>query len=57
MIVCEHNHRHLAKYCYITDYGVPQIATEDNDPGYQKFIDKGNGKKPGGKGGKGGKKK
>jgi hypothetical protein len=55
-VVCEHNHHHLAKYCYITDYGVPQIATEEDDPGYQKFINRGGGKKPGGGTG-GGKKK
>jgi hypothetical protein len=56
VVVCEHNHHHLAKYCYITDYGVPQIATEEDDPGYQKFINRGGGKKPGGGTG-GGKKK
>lgn len=56
VIICDHDHAHLAKYVYITESGIPTIATEENDPGYQKFYEKGSGKKPGGKPG-GGKKK
>jgi Tfp pilus assembly protein PilE len=42
VIVCQHDHRNLAKYVYIEDEGPPMIAGWDKeiapDPGYDKFI-------------------
>lgn len=38
VIFCEHDHKHLAKYVYLTDEEPPTIATDENDPGYTKFI-------------------
>ena len=38
VILCQHNHKHLGKYVYITDEGPPVIATDETDPGYTKFI-------------------
>ncbi len=42
VIVCQHDHRTLAKYVYIEDEGPPTIAGWDKeiapDPGYDKFI-------------------
>jgi prepilin-type N-terminal cleavage/methylation domain-containing protein len=62
VLLCQHDHVYLCKYVYIEDEGPPQLATDDNDPGYSKFIKWEDGRKPGGKpggkdGGKGGGKK
>jgi type II secretory pathway pseudopilin PulG len=38
VIFCEHDHKHLGKYVYLTDEEPPTIATDENDPGYTKFI-------------------
>jgi hypothetical protein len=38
VIFCEHDHGDLGKYVYLTDEEPPTIATEDNDPNYQRFI-------------------
>jgi prepilin-type N-terminal cleavage/methylation domain-containing protein len=53
VLMCQHDHAHLAKYVYIEDTMPPQIATEENDPGYARFIKWEDGKKPPGGGGKG----
>lgn len=37
-IICQHDHGKLGDYVYVTDVGPPQIATKDNDPGYDRFI-------------------
>ena len=37
-IICQHDHGSLADYVYLTDVLPPQIATQDNDPGYERFI-------------------
>jgi len=37
-IICQHDHGDLADYVYVTDAGPPQIATKDDDPGYERFI-------------------
>lgn len=37
-ILCQHDHGALGSYVYLTDVGPPQIATQDNDPGYERFI-------------------
>lgn len=59
VLVCQHDHAHLCKYVYIEDEGAPQLATDDNDPGYSHFIKWEDGRSPGGKpgGGKSGDKK
>jgi hypothetical protein len=64
VLLCQHDHAHLCKYVYIEDEGAPQLAFEDDDPGYSRFIKWEDGRKPGGKpggkgkgGGKGGGKK
>ena len=59
MLLCQHDHVHLCKYVYIEDEGAPQLAFDDDDPGYSRFIKWEDGKKPGGEpgGGKGGGKK
>jgi prepilin-type N-terminal cleavage/methylation domain-containing protein len=49
VLICQHDHAHLCKYVYIEDEGPPQLATDDNDPGYDKFIKWEDGRKPGGK--------
>jgi hypothetical protein len=55
VLLCQHDHAYLCKYVYIEDEGPPQLATDDNDPGYSKFIKWEDGRKPTGKpGGKGG---
>ena len=55
VLLCQHDHAYLCKYVYIEDEGPPQLATEDNDPGYDKFIKWEDGRQPTGKpGGKGG---
>jgi hypothetical protein len=56
VLICQHDHADLCDYVYIEDEGPPQLATADNDPGYEKFIKWEDGRKPGGKPG-GGKKK
>lgn len=38
VIFCEHDHGDLGKYVYLTDEEPPTIATEANDPNYQRFI-------------------
>ena len=38
VLVCQHDHGHLCSYVYIEDDGPPQLATSDNDPKYEKFI-------------------
>jgi prepilin-type N-terminal cleavage/methylation domain-containing protein len=55
VLICQHDHADLCKYVYIEDEGPPQLATADNDPGYDKFIKWEDGRTPGGK--PGGKKK
>jgi type II secretory pathway pseudopilin PulG len=58
VLICQHDHAYLCKYVYIEDEGAPQLATDDNDPGYDKFIKWEDGRqptgKPGGKTGNGG---
>ena len=49
VLICQHDHAHLCKYVYIEDEGPPQLATDDNDPGYDKFIKWEDGRKPTGK--------
>ncbi len=49
VLLCQHDHAHLCKYVYIEDEGPPKLATEDNDPGYEKFIKWEDGRKPTGK--------
>jgi hypothetical protein len=39
VVLCSHDHGRFGKYCYATDIDPPQIATEDNDPGYYDFLD------------------
>ena len=55
VLLCQHDHADLCDYVYIEDEGPPQLATADNDPGYEKFIKWEEGRKPKGK--PGGKKK
>jgi len=55
VLICQHDHADLCNYVYIEDEGPPQLATADNDPGYDKFIKWEDGRKPTGK--PGGKKK
>jgi len=63
VLCCQHDHADLCNYVYIEDEGPPLLATDDNDPGYSKFVKWEDGRKPdnnpgGGKGGdKGGGKK
>ena len=38
VVFCEHDHKHLCKYVYALDEEPPQLATEEDDPGYQFFI-------------------
>lgn len=38
VILCEHDHGRLCKYVYVLDEEPPQLATEENDPGYDFFI-------------------
>ena len=56
VLICQHNHADLCKYVYIEDEGAPQLATEGDDPGYDKYIKWEDGRSPGG-GGSGGSKK
>ena len=39
VVLCSHDHGRFGKYCYATDVDPPQIATEDDDPGYYAFLD------------------
>jgi prepilin-type N-terminal cleavage/methylation domain-containing protein len=41
VVICQHNHRHLANYVYIEDEGPPFLAgyTRDTDPGYERWLD------------------
>ena len=48
-LICQHDHGDLCHYVYIEDEGPPQLATDDNDPGYDKFIKWEDGRQPGGK--------
>ena len=52
VILCQHDHRHLADYVYLVDNEPPLIAGGDNQPGYERFI-KWEFGGPGGGGGKG----
>jgi len=49
VLICQHDHAHLCKYVYIEDEGAPQLATDENDPGYDKYIKWEDGRKPTGK--------
>ena len=49
VLLCQHDHAHLCKYVYIEDEGAPQLAFDDDDPGYSRFIKWEDGRKPGGK--------
>jgi len=49
VVLCQHNHKTLAKYVYIEDEGPPTRAGwgKQDDPGYEKFIGmKGNNPRP-----------
>lgn len=52
VVLCQHNHKHLADYVYLVDEEPPTIANEGNNPGYERFIKWEYGG-PGGGGGKG----
>jgi prepilin-type N-terminal cleavage/methylation domain-containing protein len=52
VVLCQHNHKHLADYVYLVDNEPPMIADADNKPGYERFI-KWEFGGPGGGGGKG----
>ena len=56
VLICQHNHADLCKYVYIEDEGAPQLATEGDDPGYDKYVKWEDGRTPGGNPGGGGKK-
>jgi len=38
VVLCQHNHKHLADYVYLVDQEPPMIADADNKPGYERFI-------------------
>jgi hypothetical protein len=38
VIFCDHDHGELAKYVYLTDEEAPTVATDDNDPDWQRFL-------------------
>jgi prepilin-type N-terminal cleavage/methylation domain-containing protein len=38
VVLCQHNHKHLADYVYLVDNDPPMIADENNRPGYERFI-------------------
>jgi len=46
VLLCQHDHKDLAKYVYLLDEGPPQIATEENDPGYTQWIKFEDGRQP-----------
>jgi prepilin-type N-terminal cleavage/methylation domain-containing protein len=54
VLCCQHDHAYLCKYVYIEDEGPPQLATDDDDPGYSNFVKWEDGRKPDGKPGGGG---
>jgi prepilin-type N-terminal cleavage/methylation domain-containing protein len=40
VVLCRHDHGTHGRYCYATDNESPTVVTsDDNDPGYQRFID------------------
>lgn len=60
VVLCQHDHKHLAAYVYVVDNEPPLIAGGDNQPGYERFIKwefggpgSGGGGNSGGNGGKG----
>jgi type II secretory pathway pseudopilin PulG len=38
VVLCDHDHKHLAEYVYLADEEPPQLAHADTDPGYDRFI-------------------
>jgi prepilin-type N-terminal cleavage/methylation domain-containing protein len=52
VVLCQHDHKHLAEYVYVVDNEPPMIANADNKPGYERFI-KWEFGGPGGGGGRG----
>jgi prepilin-type N-terminal cleavage/methylation domain-containing protein len=38
VVLCQHDHKHLADYVYLVDNEPPMIADTDNKPGYERFI-------------------
>ncbi len=40
VIICKHDHKHLARYVYIEDEGAPHIASDGDDPGYAVFANR-----------------
>ena len=52
VLICQHDHGDLCKYVYIVDEGPPQLATEGNDPHYDRYIKWEDGRQPTGKPGK-----
>jgi prepilin-type N-terminal cleavage/methylation domain-containing protein len=38
VVLCQHDHKHLADYVYLVDNEPPVIADADNKPGYERFI-------------------
>jgi prepilin-type N-terminal cleavage/methylation domain-containing protein len=57
VVLCQHDHKHLADYVYLVDNEPPMIADASNKPGYERFIKwefGGPGNGGGGSGGNGG---
>jgi hypothetical protein len=52
VVLCQHNHKHLADYVYLVDNEPPVIVKDGNDPGYERFVKWEFGGPGGGKGGK-----
>jgi hypothetical protein len=38
VVLCQHDHKGLADDVYIEDDGPPTLATFDNQPGYERFV-------------------
>ena len=38
VVLCQHDHKHLADYVYLVDNEPPMFANADNKPGYERFI-------------------
>jgi prepilin-type N-terminal cleavage/methylation domain-containing protein len=38
VVLCQHDHKHLADYIYLVDHDPPMIADDNNRPGYERFI-------------------
>ena len=38
VVLCQHDHKHLADYVYVVDNEPPVVADSDNQPGYERFI-------------------